>query len=720
MNLDDIDDSVRHFMGNTLFWSLSKLGAASALESRLNPKKSLKDDLQLASKNVATFLKVDLEDLRQLVASIVTPYPDPKVWSLVYDCVNFALAPALVAGKANQAQIAKNLKSLYTSWTADYYGDANKTLMQKIQKLEETMSAEAGAPTYYCKLIPILQSSGMGKSRLVNEIGKDIFTISFTLRSGEESGYPPGDPEITRFLDSSLELSIAQMHARAVALISASFEHCTNPITLNADGLAAKFAMTRSSGRKDFCTAVQQAATATYYNLVSDQEWLSMFNSSAYLTSLSEHPVVRERLLRFCRKITKARGGRTVLLVFDEVSRLFPTGYDENFATAEHMTKYGRPMLYGYRNEPPEELRAFLLGKLLCVRREPLIAYNPQNSDHVFAVVAARVALDPCLNTAELSRNAVNKHLRLVLHLDTYSDVMRTTTLGEPIISEATAWLLMRRAPSGDLYWSLTIQTLVSNLLYPGLIEKGLRRELYFRAFFVLARDFLLNAQMGLDDLALDEYSADEDDPPAAQEDRSAKKLKFKGEPSILRSRGFHFASSFKLLSFIEQLFGQDQAMALGFLTGGNPRRHTKETPNLSAAFKSAWLNFLYFTTSDRKFTSGTMPELLHSLLHAHAALQFCFNQDGFDILIPIYLGDPEGSFDDSKVTGLMVQVKNKKAATTFVISDKDISDFFGSKFENPILFLLVDIGIDTVCVKGVETPNENAYGVYASGLGAF
>jgi hypothetical protein len=245
--------------------------------------------------------------------------------------------------------------------------------MQRIQKLEETMSAEVGAPTYYCKLIPILHSSGMGKSRLVNEIGKDIFTISFTLRSGEERGYPPGDPEITRFLDSSLELSITQMHARAVAPISASFEHGmsldgtkqsmipsliptlahawmateddltprrwielmapldidTNPITLTADGLAAKFAMTRSSGRKDFCTAVQQTVTATYNNLVLDQEWLSMFNSRAYFTSLSEHPVVRERLLRFCRKITKACGGRTVLLVFDEVSRLFPTGYDE-------------------------------------------------------------------------------------------------------------------------------------------------------------------------------------------------------------------------------------------------------------------------------------------------------------------------------------------------------------------------------------------------------
>jgi hypothetical protein len=82
---------------------------------RLNLKKSLKDDLQLASKNVAKLLKLDLEGLRQLMASIVTPYPDRKLWSFVYDCANFALAPALGAGKANQAQIAKNLKSLYMS-----------------------------------------------------------------------------------------------------------------------------------------------------------------------------------------------------------------------------------------------------------------------------------------------------------------------------------------------------------------------------------------------------------------------------------------------------------------------------------------------------------------------------------------------------------------------------------------------------------------------------
>jgi uncharacterized Fe-S radical SAM superfamily protein PflX len=53
---------------------------------RLNLKKSLKDDLQLASKNVAKLLKLDLEDLRQLMASIVTLYLDLKLWSFVYDC----------------------------------------------------------------------------------------------------------------------------------------------------------------------------------------------------------------------------------------------------------------------------------------------------------------------------------------------------------------------------------------------------------------------------------------------------------------------------------------------------------------------------------------------------------------------------------------------------------------------------------------------------------
>ncbi|KAF8246830.1 hypothetical protein K440DRAFT_661732 [Wilcoxina mikolae CBS 423.85] len=512
------------------------------------------------------------------------------------------------------------------------------------------MMAEAGAPTYYCKLIPIIQSSGMGKSRLVDETSKDLFTISFTLRSGEESGYPPGDPEVTEYMDSSLEMGDAHMHARAAALIAAAFGQAhewmsknvdvtplqwhdymapldisTTPgLELGAQGTTEQFALTRSSGRKEFCRKVTDSAGAIYEDLIGDQNWLGMFNCDDFLTRISEHSVIQQRLLRSARKLTKQRGGRTLLLVFDEASRLFPGGFEDtgfitalrqilqvlrpypiwtlflstqscaqyfsiaewgdasgrvrngslkrvdpfyalrldvemyrrfnnptssldekekplrDFATAEHMTK----------SQPPEELRKFLLGKLLCIRREPIIAYNVNNSDHIFATIASRVALDPCLNTAQstvLAQNSVNRYLRLILHLDIFAGIMHTTIPAEPIIAEATAWLLTRRSPNGDLFWSSSIEKLTMNLLSPGLVEKGLR-----------ARDILLDTLWRLAAESSSSDSDSEDDDDTEGNEQPSKKLKTKGESCSLPSRGYYFASMFKLMRLLEVMFGKD------------------------------------------------------------------------------------------------------------------------------------------------------------------
>ena len=43
----------------------------------------------------------------------------------------------------------------------------------------------------YANFVPIIQSSGMGKSRLVDETAKLIFTIPFCLRSESDGGCAP-------------------------------------------------------------------------------------------------------------------------------------------------------------------------------------------------------------------------------------------------------------------------------------------------------------------------------------------------------------------------------------------------------------------------------------------------------------------------------------------------------------------------------------------------
>lgn len=71
--------------------------------------------------------------------------------------------------------------------------------------------------------------------------------------------------------------------------------------------------------------------------------------------------------------------------------------------------------------------------------------YRPKDPDHVFAALAVRVLLDPCLNdqSTRLARTAVNQHLRLFIALDQSSGVLKTTTASEPVLADAVASVLI-------------------------------------------------------------------------------------------------------------------------------------------------------------------------------------------------------------------------------------------------------------------------------------
>jgi len=42
----------------------------------------------------------------------------------------------------------------------------------------------------YSKTFDIIQSTGMGKSRVVHEVGFEIMSISFVLRRSDQAGFP--------------------------------------------------------------------------------------------------------------------------------------------------------------------------------------------------------------------------------------------------------------------------------------------------------------------------------------------------------------------------------------------------------------------------------------------------------------------------------------------------------------------------------------------------
>ena len=124
--------------------------------------------------------------------------------------------------------------------------------------------------------------------------------------------------------------------------------------------------------------------------------------------------------------------------------------------------------------------------------------FNIESSDHIFAALASRISLDPCLTNAEgvrLARNALNLHLRFVTALGT-SGWIETSTPSEPVIADAAAGLLMREDSAKRTIWAKSIRVLAEQLLGKSLVDKGTKGELYARLMCILARDYLLQGKV--------------------------------------------------------------------------------------------------------------------------------------------------------------------------------------------------------------------------------
>lgn len=68
------------------------------------------------------------------------------------------------------------------AWDAKYAGDAHKLLIQALDIMNTNRARRV-----YDNFVPIIQSSGTGKSRMVNETAKYIFTLLFNLRPSRDA-----------------------------------------------------------------------------------------------------------------------------------------------------------------------------------------------------------------------------------------------------------------------------------------------------------------------------------------------------------------------------------------------------------------------------------------------------------------------------------------------------------------------------------------------------
>lgn len=82
------------------------------------------------------------------------------------------------------------------AWTSPYVGNAHTMLLENVCRLNENRR-----PSPYRTSVLVLQSSGTGKSRTVDELAKDIFVIPLNIRKTAPGyPYPHADTSISHYL----------------------------------------------------------------------------------------------------------------------------------------------------------------------------------------------------------------------------------------------------------------------------------------------------------------------------------------------------------------------------------------------------------------------------------------------------------------------------------------------------------------------------------------
>src|SRR5439155_10289347 len=88
--------------------------------------------------------------------------------------------------------------------------------------------------------------------------------------------------------------------------------------------------------------------------------------------------------------------------------------------------------------------------------------------------------------TLPFVRRAVSSHLRVVVSMNQPTGVLHTFTPSEPVLARVAMELLC-----SDKNWTNCIGTFARHLLQRGVIEKGVKGELYSRLVLILAHDWL-------------------------------------------------------------------------------------------------------------------------------------------------------------------------------------------------------------------------------------
>ncbi|PBK71265.1 hypothetical protein ARMSODRAFT_1003086 [Armillaria solidipes] len=141
------------------------------------------------------------------------------------------------------------------SWSREFQGSGVKALEQHIWHYLVVKSV----PYPYTAFMSITQSSGMGKSRLIDEFSKIHFVIPLNLRDPSSTGFPPSDKEVYSYLTSSEANSVPHICRFLVALFRRTKE-TVNTLKLECSDESLRELSTLASAFRDCMTDGQSTS----------------------------------------------------------------------------------------------------------------------------------------------------------------------------------------------------------------------------------------------------------------------------------------------------------------------------------------------------------------------------------------------------------------------------------------------------------------------------
>ncbi|CAE6458759.1 unnamed protein product [Rhizoctonia solani] len=144
------------------------------------------------------------------------------------------------SGNGLQDQEDSKAYSFWVLFKAHYIGNTAKLLIETLNHEREMYLQNTAIDNPYNWSISVVQSSGMGKSRTVEEAGKTVFTFPINIREGgeqEKKAYPPPDSSVRQFFEERVNSNDETQQADYMTLLSVMFSRALALVNKHFPGL---------------------------------------------------------------------------------------------------------------------------------------------------------------------------------------------------------------------------------------------------------------------------------------------------------------------------------------------------------------------------------------------------------------------------------------------------------------------------------------------------